>query len=103
MQSVVVVPTRNEAENVERLVAEVHAAVPQVDVLVVDNSSSDGTAGLVQAIARRDRRVRLLPCASKRGFSQAYITGFKDCIAHGYDVIVQMDCDLSHQPRYLPE
>lgn len=103
MRSVVVVPTYNEAENVERLVAGVHAVVPQVDIVVVDNYSPDGTGRLVEAIAQRDPRVRLLPCSTTRGFSQAYIAGFKDCLARGYDLIVQMDCDLSHQPQHLTE
>lgn len=103
MRSVVVVPTYNEAENVERLIAEVHAVVPHVDIVVVDNYSPDGTGGLVEAIAQRDARVRLLPCSTTRGFSQAYINGFKDCLARGYDLISQMDCDLSHQPRYLAD
>lgn len=103
MRSVVVVPTYNEAENVRRLVAEVHTVVPELHVLVADNASPDGTGRIVQELAERDRRVRLLPLSGQRGFAQAYVSGFKDCIAQGYDVIVQMDCDLSHQPRYLPE
>lgn len=103
MRSVVVVPSYNEAGNIERLVAEVRAVVPDMEILVVDNSSPDGTGCIVEAIAERDACVRLLQCGATRGFSQAYIAGFKDCIARGYDVIVQMDSDLSHPPRYLKD
>jgi len=103
MRTVVVVPTYNEAENINRLLDEVLAVVPDVDVLVADNCSPDGTGRLVNEVSQRDPRVRLLALQGQRGFSQAYVAGFKECLARGYDVIVQMDCDLSHQPRYLIE
>ncbi len=102
MRSVVVVPTYNESANVSRLIEAVHAVVPETDILIADNSSPDGTAEIVKAIAARNPRVHLLPCG-ERGFSRACIAGFKEAIASGYDAIVQMDCDLSHPPRYLTD
>jgi dolichol-phosphate mannosyltransferase len=98
---VVVVPTYNEAGNVARLIAEVLATVPAIHVLVVDDGSPDGTGDLVQAIAEKDERVRLMRRAGKQGLGTAYVAGFKDCLARGYDAICQMDCDFSHPPRYL--
>jgi len=103
VRAVAVVPTYNEAENIERLIAEVHAVIPEIHIVVVDNESPDGTGRIVAEKARHDDRLRLLPCPPERGFSKAYIAGFKDTVKRGYDAIVQMDCDLSHQPRYLRE
>jgi dolichol-phosphate mannosyltransferase len=101
MRTVVVVPTYNEADNAARLIDAVHAVVPTMDLLVVDDSSPDGTAEVVAAIAARDRRVRLLVQRGPRSFARSYVAGFRDCIARGYDVICQMDCDLSHPPEVL--
>lgn len=103
MRYVIVVPTYNEATTVERLLGEVSAVAPQADILVADDRSPDGTGRLVEAIGERDARVRLLPCSERRGFSRSYVSAFQDCLERGYDVIVQMDCDLSHQPRYLAD
>jgi dolichol-phosphate mannosyltransferase len=101
MRTVVVVPTYNEADNAARLIAAVHAVVPDMDILVVDDSSPDGTAKVVAAIAAHDLRVRLLVQRGPRSFARSYVAGFKDCITQGYDVICQMDCDLSHPPEVL--
>ncbi|MBM4394690.1 MAG: polyprenol monophosphomannose synthase [Deltaproteobacteria bacterium] len=98
---VVVIPTYNEAENVARIIPEIHAAVPSMSVLVVDDGSPDGTGRIVEGIAAGDERVRLLSRAGKQGLGTAYVAGFKDCLARGHDLICQMDCDFSHQPRYL--
>lgn len=100
-RSVVVVPTYNEAESIAPLVRATLTEVPDIDVLVVDDDSPDGTASRVEEIAAVDPRVRLLLRREDRGFAQAYVAGFKACIARGYDVICQMDCDLQHPPRYL--
>jgi dolichol-phosphate mannosyltransferase len=102
-KDVVVVPTFNEAENVTRLVTEVRETVPALDVLVVDDSSPDGTGKIVEELGRRDPHVRLLTRPGKQGLGRAYVAGFKACLEAGYDVICQMDCDFSHQPKYLLE
>lgn len=103
VRSVVVVPTYNEAETIESLIAAVQATLPETDILVVDDESPDGTGRLVEALAVRDPRIRLVRGKAKRGFAQAYVAGFREAMARGYDVIVQMDCDLSHPVDYLPE
>ncbi|NOZ01652.1 MAG: polyprenol monophosphomannose synthase [Deltaproteobacteria bacterium] len=102
-QSVVVVPTYNEAANIIRLIDEIHSHVAEMDVLVVDDNSPDGTGGLVDEKARSDQRVRLLSRPGKLGLGTAYVTGFTDCLDRGYSIICQMDSDFSHQPHYLLE
>lgn len=102
-RSIVVIPTYNEAENITRLLTEIHAVVPEMDVLVVDDNSPDGTGRIVSELGAKDARVRLLSRPGKLGLGTAYVAGFKDCLAHDYTVIVQMDCDFSHQPRYLAD
>lgn len=102
-RAIVVIPTYNEAENIPVLIPEVHAVAPDLDILVVDDNSPDGTGKIVEEIAATDSRVRLMSRAGKQGLGSAYVAGFKDCLARGYDVILQMDCDFSHQPRYLAD
>lgn len=102
-RSVVVIPTYNEAENILPLLAEIHSVVPEMDVLVVDDASPDGTGTLVADLAARDPRVRLLARPGKQGLGTAYVAGFRDCLDRGYTVVCQMDSDFSHQPRYLAD
>jgi dolichol-phosphate mannosyltransferase len=98
----VVVPTYNEALNVERLIAEILAQGPQFDVLVVDDGSPDGTGNLVAALAARTPRVQIMRRAGKLGLGTAYIAGFREGLRQGYSYLCEMDADFSHQPRYLP-
>lgn len=100
-RSIVVVPTYNEAENITDLVSQVLEVVPSMHVLVVDDSSPDGTGQIVEQMSMRDPRVRLVRRPGKLGLGTAYVQGFKACLEHGYDIICQMDCDFSHQPKYL--
>ena len=98
----VVVPTYNEALNIERLVAEVLSQGPQFDVLVVDDNSPDGTGDLVAALAARTPRVQLLRRAGKLGLGTAYVAGFREGLRQGYSFLCEMDADFSHRPHYLP-
>jgi glycosyltransferase involved in cell wall biosynthesis len=98
----VCIPTYNEAENVRPIVARVRAAVPEADVLVVDDASPDGTGDLADALAAADRSVHVLHRAGKEGLGAAYIAAFGWARTHGYDVAVEMDADGSHQPEELP-
>jgi dolichol-phosphate mannosyltransferase len=97
-----VVPTYNEALNIERLLAAILDQGPQFDVLVVDDGSPDGTGDLVAAVAARNPRVQLLRRAGKLGLGSAYIAGFRRGLSQGYRFIGEMDADFSHQPHYLP-
>lgn len=98
----VIVPTYNEALNIERLLTEILSQGPQFDVLVVDDNSPDGTGDLVKIYAARTPRVQLLQRVGKLGLGTAYREGFHYGLAQGYSYICEMDADFSHQPRYLP-
>lgn len=100
--AVVVVPTYNEADNVGRLIPLILARDPRLSVLVVDDSSPDGTADVVKALPEFGRRVLILERAKKEGLGAAYIAGFQWILANTpFDVIFEMDADFSHQPEAL--
>ncbi|GAA2449808.1 polyprenol monophosphomannose synthase [Actinomadura vinacea] len=98
----VIIPTYNERDNIEGIVGRVREAVPPADVLVVDDASPDGTGQLADALAKADEHVQVLHRAGKEGLGPAYIAGFRWAAEHGYDVMVEMDADGSHQPEELP-
>jgi dolichol-phosphate mannosyltransferase len=98
----VIIPTYNEAENVVPIVRRVRAAVPEADILVADDNSPDGTGKLADDLAADDPSVRVLHRQGKEGLGAAYLAGFRWGIEHGYDVLVEMDADGSHQPEELP-
>ncbi|NUP46909.1 MAG: polyprenol monophosphomannose synthase [Catenulispora sp.] len=98
----VIIPTYNEAENLEAITGRVHAANPRVHILVADDDSPDGTGKLADALAARDERVKVLHRAGKEGLGRAYLAGFAWGIDHGYDVICEMDADGSHRPEDFP-
>ena len=96
------IPTYNERENLPRAVAGVHEHVPEAHVLVVDDASPDGTGELADELAAADDRVQVLHRPAKAGLGRAYLAAFEWALARDYDRILQMDADLSHDPRYLP-
>ena len=98
----VIIPTYNEAENVERIVDRVRQSVPSADVLVADDNSPDGTGKLADALADADPQVHVLHRLGKDGLGAAYLAGFAWGLDRGYDVLVEMDADGSHQPEQLP-
>ena len=98
----VIVPTYNEADNVERILERLQASVPEAHALVVDDASPDGTGELAEKLAARDPRVHVLHRAEKAGLGPAYLAGFAWALEHGYDVVVEMDADGSHAPEQLP-
>jgi dolichol-phosphate mannosyltransferase len=98
----VVIPTYNEAENLQPVVDRLRAAVPEADVLVVDDGSPDGTGEIADRLAGSDPSVHVLHRTEKAGLGAAYIAGFRWALADGYDVVVEMDSDGSHAPEELP-
>lgn len=100
-KTVVVIPTYDERENVEKMVSAV-LAVPGVRLLFVDDSSPDGTGELIDAVAKTNPRVSCLHRAAKEGLGRAYVAGFARALEEGAERIVQMDCDFSHDPADLP-
>lgn len=98
---VVVIPTYNERDNIAKLLPHV-LAEPRFRVLVVDDSSPDGTAEVVEEIACHEPRVSLLVRPGKQGLGTAYLTGFRHALAEDAQYIFEMDADFSHDPQYLP-
>ena len=102
MRVLTIIPTYNELESLPKTLGRLRAAVPASDVLVVDDNSPDGTGQLADSIAGEDSQVHVLHRKGKEGLGAAYIAGFKWGLAAGYDVLVEMDADGSHQPEQLP-
>ncbi|NCG38398.1 MAG: glycosyltransferase [Actinobacteria bacterium] len=108
MKVLVVLPTYDEVANIEEVLRRLHAAVPDAHVLVVDDSSPDGTADLAEKVAKELgsedglRLVEVMRRPSKSGLGSAYREGFRYGLINGFDVMVEMDSDLSHDPAALP-
>ncbi len=98
---VVVLPTYNEAENLEWIVGRLREAQPDLDVLVVDDASPDGTGRLADRLAEADPAVRVRHRRGKEGLGAAYVDGFRVALAAGYPMIAEMDADGSHRPEEL--
>jgi dolichol-phosphate mannosyltransferase len=98
MRTLVVVPTYDEAANIARVTGELHREQPDVDVLIVDDASPDGTGRIADELAAGDPRVNVLHRLDKQGLGTAYRAGFDWGLARGYDRLVEMDADGSHQP-----
>ncbi|HZD73287.1 MAG TPA: polyprenol monophosphomannose synthase [Actinomycetota bacterium] len=102
MRALVVIPTYNEIDSIEQVTARVLEADGRAEILVVDDSSPDGTGDLVDKLAAGEPRLHLLRRAGKQGLGAAYRAGFAWGIRRGYDALVEMDADLSHPPERLP-
>lgn len=100
--TLVIIPTYNERENVEAVSAAVHAALPSTDLLFVDDASPDGTGDLADALAARDTRIHVLHRAGKQGLGRAYVAGFQWALARAYGFVFEMDADFSHDPSDVP-
>jgi dolichol-phosphate mannosyltransferase len=101
-RKIAVIPTYNERDNVAGIVPQVLAQDAELEVLVVDDRSPDGTGEVVAEMARADPRVHLLARPGRQGLGPAYKDGFAWALAHGADLVVQMDADFSHTPAMLP-
>ena len=102
MRTLVCVPTYQEAANVDRFLRAVRSAAPLTDLLVCDDNSPDGTGDIAERTAAELGRVDVLHRPGKEGLGAAYREGFRWGLDHGYDVIIQMDCDFSHDPAMIP-
>jgi len=101
VNALLVLPTYNEAANIREVVERALAATPDVDILVVDDNSPDGTGRIADEIAAAQPRVRVMHRPGKGGLGPAYIAGFTDGLARGYEAFIEMDSDLSHDPADL--
>lgn len=102
MKALLVIPTYNEIENIEKILQIVLEKSPILDVLVVDDNSPDGTAALVKNMMQNEPRIRLIERPRKMGLGSAYVAGFKYALSRDYDHILEMDADFSHNPDDLP-
>jgi len=94
--------TYDERDNLERLTVEIHEAAPKADILVIDDSSPDGTGELADRMAANDARIHVMHRCGKLGLGTAIVAGFRYAIDHGYELLINMDADFSHHPRYIP-
>jgi dolichol-phosphate mannosyltransferase len=101
-RTVIVIPTYNERENLPNLILQLRCIVPTAHILVVDDNSPDGTGVFACELSERDPNLHVLHRERKEGLGRAYIAGFSWALTYGYDYIVQMDADLSHNPSDVP-
>lgn len=101
-KALVIIPTYNEAQNVEKIITEVLQQADIVEVLIVDDNSPDGTADLVKKMMENNPRVHLIQREKKMGLGTAYVAGFKYAIQHQFDFVFEMDADFSHNPKEIP-
>ena len=102
-RKIVIIPTYNEKENIERIIRKVFSLDGGFEILIIDDGSPDGTAAIVKSLQKEfPDRLNIIERAGKLGLGTAYITGFKWALSHGYDYIFEMDADFSHDPDDLP-
>jgi len=98
----VIIPTYNEAKNLPQIVPAILLQDPRIEILVVDDSSPDGTGRLADEMGAREPRIHCLHRTAKEGLGRAYIAGFRWALEHGFDFVFEMDADFSHDPSFLP-
>ena len=101
-KTLVITPTYNEAVNIPNLIPKVLRQSKDIEILIIDDNSPDGTAAIVKGLQRRNRRVHLIERSHKMGLGTAYVTGFKFAIEKKFDYVFEMDADFSHNPKELP-
>jgi dolichol-phosphate mannosyltransferase len=101
-KTLVIIPTYNEAENIEKLIREIYIVDAKIHILVVDDNSPDRTAHLVERLKKRFNHLYLIEREKKLGLGSAYIAGFKFALNNGYEYIFEMDADYSHDPKEIP-
>lgn len=102
MKTLVIIPTYNESENIERIVPEILDKDQSIDVLIVDDSSPDGTGELADKMAEKNSKIFVIHREKKSGLGTAYKAGFRYALENGYDYIFEMDADFSHDPKCIP-
>ena len=101
-KTLVVTPTYNEADNIEKFIDQVLSKGPDIDVLVVDDNSPDGTGKIVERLKKSNTRIHLISRAGKMGLGTAYVEGFRFAITNKFDYVFEMDTDFSHNPDEIP-
>lgn len=101
LKSLVIIPTFNELNNLKKLLPDVLGMYPEINVLIVDDNSPDGTGDFVREFGENDPRVKLIERPGKMGLGTAYVAGFKYLLQNNYDIAIQMDADYSHDPKEI--
>jgi dolichol-phosphate mannosyltransferase len=102
MKSIVVIPTYNESDNIEHIINAVQAAQAGIHVLIVDDNSPDGTSNIVKEMQKTNDTIHLITRAGKMGLGTAYCEGFKYALDKGFEALMEMDADFSHNPEDIP-
>lgn len=102
MNSIIVIPTYNEKDNIQLLTERIFNVSPEVKILIVDDNSPDGTGIIAEELSRKYKQIEVLRREKKEGLGKAYIAGFKKALEMNPDYIIQMDADFSHDPKYIP-
>lgn len=102
MNAIVVIPTYNEIDNIERMIQAILGVLPDINILVVDDNSPDGTSNKIKEMQSANDNIHLLERAGKMGLGTAYCDGFQYALAKGFEYIFEMDADFSHDPKELP-
>ncbi|MGA1366351.1 MAG: glycosyltransferase, partial [Ilumatobacteraceae bacterium] len=103
MRAVVIVPTFNEADNIQRFLAQIRQDAPKIDILVVDDNSPDGTSTIAKEVADRLGQIKVINRTANRGYAAASRDAMRAAISDGYEVIATMDADFSHDPLVLEQ
>ncbi len=101
LKSLVIIPTYNELENIKKITKTLFEMYPEINILVVDDNSPDGTGNFVKELTQKDSNVHLIQRSGKMGLGTAYVAGFKYMIDKKYDLAIQMDADFSHDPKEI--
>ncbi|HFD04595.1 MAG TPA: polyprenol monophosphomannose synthase, partial [Firmicutes bacterium] len=102
MNTLVIIPTYNEKENIKHIIGETLKQDKSLNILIVDDNSPDGTADIVKKMMKKDKRIHILERPRKMGLGTAYVAGFKYAIENNFDFIFEMDADFSHNPSDIP-
>jgi dolichol-phosphate mannosyltransferase len=103
MRTLVIIPTYNELDNLPKLLPEVLSKSEEINVLIVDDNSPDGTAAFVENEMTKNERIHIIKRSSKQGLGTAYIAGFKYALQNNFELIFEMDADFSHDPKEIPK
>jgi dolichol-phosphate mannosyltransferase len=101
MKTLIIIPTYNEINNVQKLVPLLLESYSFIDILIVDDNSPDGTADFIQKLSEKEQRLKLLKREKKMGLGTAYVAGFQFMLTNGYEAAIQMDADFSHDPKEI--